>query len=1086
VTCRSCGIALRPGARFCDGCGAAVGSAPSGETRRPYTPAHLSENVLASRGAVEGERKQVTVLFADVKGSMEIAERVDAEEWHAILDRFFAILTAGVHRFGGTVNQYTGDGVMALFGAPIAHEDHAERACAAALELAGAIRRYAQELKRERSLGFSARMGLNSGEVVVGRIGDGLRLDYTAQGHTVGLAARMQELCDPGRVYLTQATADLVGDLFDREALGEFRIRGAEAPVRVFALRGAGRLRTRFDVSRQRGLSPFVGRDAELASLEHERLGAEAAGRSIGISADAGTGKSRLFHEVARDCRAGGVAVHAAQCMAHGAAPLLPVVDLFRSFVGIDERDGERDARRKIAGTLLLLDPGLRGALPAVFDLLGVPAEGEPPPDADPERRRETLVEVARAVLRAAGRDQPAVVMIEDLHWADEASLAFVRHLVREIAGLPVLLLLNYRPTFAGASLLGCREIALRPLSPQATTALVGELLGPDPSAAALAEHVVERASGNPFFAEEIVRSLAADGTLTGEKGRYRAAPESPPPRIPATVQALLAARIDRLRDDEKALLQAAAVIGKRFSQRLLETVTSLSADEVGRSLSSLEAAELVFAESRFPEPQFAFEHPLTQEVAYGSLLREKRRGLHAEIAAALARGQGERLDEQTARIAHHWEEAGAAVEAARWNRRAAQWLAGTHSSEALDRLRRSLERLAGHEDAPGAALADLDLREAILRLAPFIDPVSGLSREEAAALVAEGREIAVRAEAREPLASLLSTYGYFLALRGDRQSAERVAVEVSELSRDLADRALSWQLRIDAAQNSFWAGRLHEASRIVEEAAEAFAKGEPLWFGFSVGLSGMGFILALRGLCRSFMGRRAEGRADLEKALAAARAQGTPEALGVAQGFRSLGAVAAGELSIGAAAARAALEVASRLQRTFLAPLALVNTAMVELGRGNPAEAVRILEEIRENFLDAERDVLFEAFALAPLAQAYLETGDPERAAATTERALETASRASAQIPLIFAHLTAARVALAAGGRAAGRTAEEHVAAAAERIEESGASSFLPRLHLVRADLAAARGDPIAAERERDEALRLARRMGVTSPPAG
>jgi class 3 adenylate cyclase len=295
--CAGCGAELRPVAKFCDECATPVARAspsPSADPRS-YTPKHLAEKILTSRGALEGERKQVTVLFADVKGSMDLAEQLDPEEWHAILDRFFQILTEGVHRFEGTVNQYTGDGIMALFGAPIAHEDHAQRACYAALHLQQELRRYADEIRLKHGLGFSVRMGINSGEVVVGKIGDDLRMDYTAQGHTVGLAARMEQMADTGNVLLTGHTAKLVSGHFALRDLGETQIKGLNDPLHVFDLEGVGRVRTRLDVSRARGFTKFVGRQSEMAALE-AALEKAIAGNAqvVGVVAEAGTGKSRL------------------------------------------------------------------------------------------------------------------------------------------------------------------------------------------------------------------------------------------------------------------------------------------------------------------------------------------------------------------------------------------------------------------------------------------------------------------------------------------------------------------------------------------------------------------------------------------------------------------------------------------------------------------------------------------------------------------------------------------------------------------------------------------------------------------------
>src|SRR5437899_6697118 len=333
MRCPSCGHENRPSARFCEACGQPL-AGRSGGDRRSYTPPHLAEKMLASRGAVQGEGKQVTVLFADVKGSMELAERLDPEAWHGIMDRFFALLAEGVHRFEGTVNQFTGDGIMALFGAPIAHEDHAQRACHAALHLGAELRRYAHDLRRERGLSFSVRMGLNSGDVVVGTIGDDLRMDYTAQGHTVGLAARMEQLAGADRVYLTEHAAALVSGYFRLRDLGPVAVKGVRDPLRVYELEGLGTLRTKLDVSRARGFSRFVGREGETATLEAALARAAAGdGQVVGVVAEAGVGKSRLCYEFVQRCRARGIPVHEAHGAAHGkVVPYLLVLDFLRGY----------------------------------------------------------------------------------------------------------------------------------------------------------------------------------------------------------------------------------------------------------------------------------------------------------------------------------------------------------------------------------------------------------------------------------------------------------------------------------------------------------------------------------------------------------------------------------------------------------------------------------------------------------------------------------------------------------------------------------------------------------------------------------
>ncbi|HJW69578.1 MAG TPA: adenylate/guanylate cyclase domain-containing protein, partial [Candidatus Binatia bacterium] len=421
VTCAGCGQANPVGQKFCNGCGQRLGESAGAAERDPhaYTPKHLADKILASKSALEGERKQVTVLFADVKGSMELAEQVDPEVFHQIMERFAGLLAEGVHRFEGTVTQFTGDGVMALFGAPIAHEDHAQRACYAALHLGDALRRYATELRLQRGLNFAVRMGINSGEVVVGKIGDDLRMDYTAQGHVVGLAARMEQIAEPGTVYVSEHTARLVTGIFRLADLGPLTVKGVTERLRVCELEGVGTHRTPFDVSRARGFSRFVGRDAEIATLEAALARAAAGdGQVVGVVAEAGVGKSRLSDEFVQRCRARGIPVDEAHGAAHGKmVPYLLVLEFLRGYFGIGAQDTAQAMREKIAGKLLLLDPALADTLPLLLDFLGVPDPERPLPRLDPEVRQHRLFEAMKRLTHARSRHEPGVSLIEDLHW---------------------------------------------------------------------------------------------------------------------------------------------------------------------------------------------------------------------------------------------------------------------------------------------------------------------------------------------------------------------------------------------------------------------------------------------------------------------------------------------------------------------------------------------------------------------------------------------------------------------------------------------------------------------------------------------
>ena len=675
IACPRCATFNPVSQRFCDSCGqqlASTGTPERARDLRAYTPRHLIEKILTTRSALEGERKQVTVLFADMVDSMRLAERVDAEEWHRVLDRFFHVLAEGIHRFEGTINQFTGDGVMALFGAPVAHEDHARRGCHAALHMMDELRGYASGL-RVRGLEFSVRMGLNSGEVVVGTIGDDLRMDYTAHGHVVGLAARMEQVAAPGTVYVSEHTARLVEGFFTLRDHGTPPMKGVSTPVRVFELGGIGAFRTRLDAAGARGFSRLVGRDEELAWLDRVLARAlESNGQVVGVVGDAGVGKSRVCLEFVNRCRARGIAVQEAHCPAHGATvPLLPIRELLRSYFALAEGDPAETVRQGVADQLLALDAGFRDALPVVLDLLGV--SDPDAPDTFPSSH-DRLAGFLRRFVRLRSASEVTVLLLDDVHWIDRASDALVGELAAAVRGTRTLLVANfrpeYRPTWTGGS--HYHALPLSPLGREASRELLHDLLGSDESLGDLPNLVRERTGGNPFFIEEVVQALAASGSLAGPRGAYRLAAPLETVAIPTTVQSLLAARVDRLGEEAKHVLQAAAVIGKQFDDPILKAVVGLDDQHLATALSGLQEAEFIHEVMPYPAPQYAFKHPLTREVAYQSQLGERRARLHAAVAAALENLRADRLGEYASLIAHHWDASGMRFEAQRWRRRAA------------------------------------------------------------------------------------------------------------------------------------------------------------------------------------------------------------------------------------------------------------------------------------------------------------------------------------------------------------------------------------------------------------------------------
>ena len=660
ISCSSCDNQLPAGSRFCNKCGTPVGLESTSQSRfssfESYTPKHLAERILTSKSALEGERKQVTVLFADLKGSMELLADRDPEEARKILDAVLDRLMEAVHRYEGTVNQVMGDGIMALFGAPVAHEDHAARACYAALRMQETVKRYAEEARHAHGVIVQIRVGLNSGEVVVRAIGSDLRMDYTAVGQTTHLAARMEQLALPGTIVVTPFTLALVEGLVAVTSLGAVPVKGLAEPLEVFEVTGVGAARTRLHAAARRGLTRFVGRDSELEQLwRAQELAGKGRGQVAAVVGEAGVGKSRLVYELTHSHRMQGWLILEAASVSYGkATSYLPVIALLKSYFKIQDRDDLREIREKVTGKLLALDRTLEPTLPALLSLLDVPVEDTAWETMVPEeRRRKTLDGVKRLLLREA-HEQPLVVVFEDLHWIDGETQALLDGLVESLGSARLLLLVNYRPeyqhTWTGKTYYS--QLRLDALHPESAADLLDVLLGEDASLASLKQLLVKR--GNPFFVEETVRTLVETGALAGERSQYRLVQPIGAIQIPSTVQAMLAARIDRLSPEAKRLLQVASVIGKDVPFVLLREIAEGPEEQLRSGLAHLQTAEFLHETVLFPDLEYSFKHALTHEVTYGGLLQERRRALHARIVEALEQLYQDRLGEQIERLAHH------------------------------------------------------------------------------------------------------------------------------------------------------------------------------------------------------------------------------------------------------------------------------------------------------------------------------------------------------------------------------------------------------------------------------------------------
>jgi class 3 adenylate cyclase/tetratricopeptide (TPR) repeat protein len=1006
--CPDCGAENPAGQRFCNSCGRQLAEAP---------PADARQQAPNEGDAVplDGERKQVTVLFADVKGSMDMSEQIDPEEWRQIMQRFFSLLSDGVRRFEGTVDKFTGDGIMALFGAPIAHEDHAPRACFAALHIGELVSEYAGELRRAKGLSFSVRIGINSGEVVAGAIGEDRKQEYTAVGHTVGLAQRMEALAEPGKAYLTENAATLAAGYLELKDLGEFEVKGASRPIKVFELVGVGSARSRLDLSRERGLSRFVGRAEETEILEEalERT-KEGRGGVIGVVADPGVGKSRLCHEFAERCRARGMEVYEAQGQAHGQAiPFLPVLQMMRGYFGIEDRDSERMAREKIAGRLLLLDPDFADDLPLVFDFLAVPDPERPAPQVSAEARERLLRGVIRRLYRVPGRTDVVVNVIEDLHWMDEGSEAFLSEMVGAVEGTATLAVVNFRPEYeppwADSSVY--RRLTLMPLGPESTRDLLADLAGGDPSIDGLADLIHERTGGNPFFIEEVVRELVEAGNLEGERGAYRLTRPVEDTGVPATVQAILAARIDRLAA-AKALLQAAAVIGKEVPEPALRIVSGLDDEALAQGLKELIGAGFLYEAEIYPERVLAFSHPLTREVAYGSQLGEQRAAAHAATARAMIELNADRHDELAALIAQHLEQGGETLEAARWNARAAHWAGYSHPQDAI-RLWGKVTELASQlpeseETAALGVFSRLLQLDYAWRL--------GMEKERVDALVEEAREIAARTGDLRSLTLLRFLESARPGLDQHSSVWTRAVDESIAHADESRDDALRVAIRTAGSYAYLIAGDFDRCEQLLDEALELMGDDHSAGNGIVIGCPYAWAIMG-KGILRRERAEYDAGEELFEKALRIAAEQGDPETESWTRGNLAMLLAIKEDLDPALGLALRNYELTERLGDVFSRVWALINLGIVRLARGEADDALEALERGDRLYREAMgKGGEAEAWREALIAEAMLGVGRVPEAIERAGRAVDIARERGIQWTLPRALRTLAQARVAAG----------------------------------------------------------------------
>jgi class 3 adenylate cyclase/tetratricopeptide (TPR) repeat protein/ribosomal protein L40E len=976
--CAKCKAENPPTSDFCGKCGAplANGAGVAAATSPPSGSAsgvRIAPEQPDASPAIEGERKTVTALFADIKGSTELEQDLDPEEARAIVDPALKLMIDAVRRYDGYVVQSTGDGIFALFGAPVAHEDHPQRALYAALRMQEELRRYGAKLQADGRAPIEIRVGVNTGEVVVRSITTGAaQVEYTPIGHTTNLASRLQSIARTGSIVASEATRKFCEGYFILKPLGATKVKGVSEPVGVYEVTGLGPLRTRLQRSAGRGLTKFVGRQREMDAMKAAAEQAKAGhGQIVAAMAEAGVGKSRLYYEFKATSQSGWMVLETFS-VSHGkASAYLPVIDLLRNYFKLTSEDDERARREKVGGKVLMLDRSLEDTLPYLFALLDIVEGADPLAQMDARVRKRRTLEITKRLLLRESLNQPLMVIFEDLHWIDEETQALLNSLADSLGTSRVLMLVNYRPEYSHSwgSKTYYTQLRLDPLGKESAQEMLTSLLGNEAELDELKRLTIEKTEGNPFFMEETVLVLFDEGALV-RNGTIKLTRPLSELKIPPTVQAILTARIDRLPPDEKDLLQTLAVLGKEFSLGLVKGVTARSDQELERMLADLQLGEFVYEQPAFPDPEYVFKHALTQEVSYNSILTERRKALHERVGASIESMFADRLDDYLVDLAHHYGRSGNTRKAAEYLRRSAeQALHRSAYQESIASLTRGLELLQRLPDDSGRASEELKLQTILVEC---LAAVQGPSSPDARAAMERALELAEKlqnkAEIFRALTALHPSYLITLELEKVRKLADRSLA----LAEEEGDPHMLASSHGEIGNILIYKGAFAAAKPHLEKAlAPANAGGS--WPGF-FGSFPPPLALALLGWNAWMLGYPEQARKHVALSLDVAKEQPGQflRAVGVMWNLRVYTCLRDGQTL---ATARSLSELAADRGFLALAPLASMFHGWALAAQGHATEGVAELESIFSELLAISR---IPTFFRILFADAYGQAGRP------------------------------------------------------------------------------------------------------------
>jgi len=873
--CPSCKTRIPLGKKFCGECGSRLPAEVKAATEttidynRPesYTPKFMAEKILTTRSSIEGERKLVTVFFCDVTGFTSLSERLDPEAVHQIMDGCFKILMKEIHRYEGTINQFTGDGVMALFGAPLAHEDHARRACGAALGVQAALLDYSRRVNDEFGVAFKLRIGMNSGPVVVGAIGDDLRMDYTAVGDTTNLAARMESLAEPGTIQLSETTFRQVRTYFDCKSLGTVEVKGKKDPQEVFMLMGKSAVESRLEASQAKGFVNYIGREQEMADLvrSYGRV-QQGRGQVVGVVGEAGIGKSRFVFETLKGC-VDATRILDTRCLQYNAnIPFAPVLDLVTDLFKMGKGEPDDVLLEKLNRGLEDLDPALLNLMPAFRHLFSIPSDTPEWDRMAPQEKRENLFDALNQLFLRLSRNAPLLIIADDMQWVDKTSEAFFNHLIGRMADVPILLILLYRQEYehawGGKPIYS--QISIPPLTRDESRQLICAALDTDAVPQDMEDLISSRTSGNPLFMEELCATLIEDRTITYQDGNWQLNAAADIPHVPDTLQGIIAGRMDRLGENTKTTMQMASVIGRTFGFRLLRQLTGMG-DAVKTYLGKLQNLEFISEKALFPEPEYIFKNIITQEVAYSSLLHNRRREIHGRIGKAVEKMYPDQLDAFFEILAFHFSKSELKAKAVHYLKASGDKAMSNHAAfEAFAFYGHAIDILEKQDNTTDGTRLEI-LHATIAPMIILNFPKGSLKRLEA------GAEVSRRLQDELSLIRFYSNTGYMHSVRGRHDLGMEFSEKAFDRAVQINDISAMAQTSPDLCLANISAGRFERVVDVAELMIHAIEKADRKTDNFGGPAIVYPSFFAISGYSKALLGDFSAGLADCHTGLAKA-----------------------------------------------------------------------------------------------------------------------------------------------------------------------------------------------------------------------